>query len=253
MRSVSALIALLLMQENPAATRMHPWASFPEGSRVTRTTTQEQGGKKTSSEEVTHTRGPEENGSIKLSIKRGAEEGGEELSLLKMTEDGLKELKSVSTKTVKLKVGKETYDCQFEELTASAFKGKWTFKVWSCDKVVVPVVVLQSLAAIPCKKLGEPVLKLEAYYDSGEGEPDFTKYDVVSLDEKAKVGKTDIRVIKLKIDRRMEKTRTETSEALLSLDVPGHVVKWTTALKGGRGLDMKTTIEATSFEVPAKK
>jgi hypothetical protein len=252
MRSLAILAALLMQDATETEKKLHPWASFPEGSRVTRVIVQEVGGKETSRDELTLARGPEQDGSIQLPITRGGQDGGAEAVLVKPAEDGLQDLKSVSDKKVKLKIGATTYDCRLEEMSASVRKGKWTYKIWTCEKVVVPYVVLQASASIPSKKLAEPVLKLEAFYDSGDGEPDYARYDVTSLTEKVKVGTRDVAAVKIRMERRMEKTRFETTEAVLSTEVPGHVVKWTTILKGGRGQDMKSTIAATALEVPAK-
>ncbi len=253
MRSLAILAALLMQDAGGTATKLHPWASFPEGSKVTRVIVQEVGGKETSRDELTLARGPEQDGSIQLPITRGRQDGGAEAVLVKPAEDGLQDLKSVSDRKVKLKIGSATFDCRLEEMSASVRKGKWTYKVWTCDKTLVPNVVLQASASIPSRKLAEPVLKLEAYYDSGDGEPDYAKYDVTSLTGKVKVGTREVAAVKIRMERRMEKTRFETTEALLSTEVPGHVVKWTTTLKSGRGQDMTSTIEATAFEIPAKK
>lgn len=231
----------------------HPWKDFPEGAKVTRETSLEQGGGAPSKEEVTYIRGAVTEAGVELAIRRGETDGGVELAPLSTTEDGLTDVKSVSSRKDKLKIGAENLDVEIEELTANAHKGTWKFKIWVTEKVRVSAAVLQGLAIVPAKKLGQSILKVEAYYDSGDGEPDYAKYDVVALDEKVRVGAREVTAMRIKVDRRMERVRFETTEAVLSLDVPGHLVRSSVTLKGGRGPGMKSSVETKSFEVPAPK
>lgn len=225
-----ALWLLIALQE-------HPWKDFPEGASVTRRTTVEQDGRVLSREEVKWIRGSIDGDQLRLRTVRGDLEG-EEILPLQAPADRFRDVKLESPARAKLRIGSASFDCTVEAGSAKTDEGDWTFRVWSSAKAEIPPIVARESGFLPPAQATVRLLKFEGTH--GE---DFAKYSVLSLDRKVKIGGTEVVAVEVRMERRIEKTRLEKVEALLSKAVPGHVVKIVTTLTSERMPAMKTTVE----------
>lgn len=237
-----ALLLCLLAQD-------HPWKDFAEGSSVTLRTKVEQDGNVLSTEEVSYTRGAIVGERLRLLLKRGTEDSGEELLSLAAPTDFFRDVEVKKKSKEKLQIEKTSFDCDVEEIAAKTEGGRWTLKVWYAPKASVPSVAVRSLGSLPEAKIASTILKLEAFFHHDDQDPDYTKYRVTSLSKKIQIDSQEATCVAIVCERKIERTRLLTADILVSKEVPGHWVREVTTLKSDRMPAMKTTREARSFAV----
>lgn len=243
-------VALFLaVAQDPAP---HPWTSFADGSRVKVRRTMRQGPHEMMREETETTIKSRTQAELVLTRRLDAGEPYEETVSLAPVEDGFRDTKTVKTSREKLSIGEKTYDTEVEELETRTGIGRkgaaWRIRLWRVAKLELPTVFLQGLSAVPASRIDGRIVKIESLYLENEKDPDTTRMTVLSLGEEVKVGDKTVRAAHVTVERRMEGERREKSDAWISAEVPGHVVKSVTTLESRRMAAMSATVEALDFE-----